>query len=185
MKKRNFLSPMHKATRQIGLFFEERSAGSGLTPQEGHLLTYLRVYAPAPVGDLVRVFGMKGSTMTGTLDRLEGLGFVERRANPDDRRSFMVVLTARGRTQADATQRFVEETERAIARRVSEKDIDGFFAVMQAVEEVTGVTVRPVRPVANRTSSERGAASSEQEAARHEPQREENDDPSSFEPGMD
>jgi DNA-binding MarR family transcriptional regulator len=145
MKKHNFLSPMHKATRQIGLLFEQHAANNNLLPQEGHLLTYLRVYAPAPVGDLVRIFGVKGSTMTSMLDRLERLGLTERAVNPDDRRSFVVTLTAKGKTLADQVQEFVEETERNITRRVSKRDVDGFDAVMKAIAEVTGVIVRPER----------------------------------------
>ncbi|HWS72687.1 MAG TPA: MarR family transcriptional regulator [Thermoanaerobaculia bacterium] len=141
--KRSFLSPLHKSTRQIGLYFEQQASGSGLTPQEGHLLTYLRSYAPAPVGDLVRVFGVKASSMTSILDRLEEEGLIERQLNPDDRRSLIVTLTKRGRTQAAAMQRFVEETEEEIASRLTEKEIDGFFAVMQAIAELTRVEVRP------------------------------------------
>jgi MarR family transcriptional regulator, organic hydroperoxide resistance regulator len=145
MKKHNFLSPMHKATRQIGLHFERRAADSNLMPQEGHLLTYLRVYAPAPIGDLVRIFGVKGSTMTSMLDRLENLGLTERQINPDDRRSFVVSLTSHGKAIADEVQKFVEQTERDISRRVSKRDIEGFDAVMKAIAEATGVIVRPER----------------------------------------
>jgi len=145
MKKQNFLSPMHKATRQIGLHFERRAADSNLSPQEGHLLTYLRVYAPAPVGELVRIFGTKASTMTSMLDRLESLGLTERKLNPDDRRSFMVSLTAHGKSIAEDVQKFVEQTERDINKRVSKRDVEGFDAVMKAIAEVTGVTVRPER----------------------------------------
>ena len=136
---------MHKATRQIVLLFEHHAANHDLLPQEGHLLTYLRVYAPSPVGDLVRIFGVKGSTMTSTLDRLERLGLTERNINPEDRRSFVVTLTAKGRALADEVQQFVEETERNINKRVSKRDIEGFDAVMKAIAEVTGVTVRPER----------------------------------------
>lgn len=136
---------MHKATRQFALHFERRAADSQLSPQEGHLLTYLRVYAPAPIGDLVRIFGMKGSTMTSMLDRLAGLGLIERALNPDDRRSFVVSLTAQGKSVAEEVQKFVEQTERDIGKRVSKRDIEGFDAVMQAIAEVTGVVVRPER----------------------------------------
>jgi len=136
---------MHKATRQLGLHFERRAADSDLSPQEGHLLTYLRAYAPAPIGDLVRIFGMKGSTMTSMLDRLAGLGLTERALNPGDRRSFVVSLTAHGKSVADEVQKFVEQTERDISKRVSKRDIEGFDAVMQAIAEVTGVVVRPER----------------------------------------
>lgn len=154
--KRSFLSPLHKSTRQIGLYFEQQASGSGLTPQEGHLLTYLRAYAPAPVGDLVRIFGVKASSMTSILDRLEAEELIERQLNPDDRRSLVVTLTRRGRTQAAAMQRFVEKTEEEIARRVSADDIDGFFAVMDAIADLTGVEVRPA-PAAAKAPARRAA----------------------------
>jgi len=145
MKKHNFLSPMHKATRQIGLLFEQHAANHDLLPQEGHLLTYLRVYAPSAIGDLVRIFGVKASSMTSMLDRLERLGLTERALNPGDRRSFVVTLTSKGKSLADEVQEFVEETERNISKRVSKRDTEGFDAVMKAITEVTGVTVRPER----------------------------------------
>src|ERR1043166_4605952 len=127
MTKSSFLSPMHRAIRQIGLYFEQRASGSGLTPQEGHMLSYLRSYAPAPVGDLIRVFGIKGSTMTSMLDRLANLGLLERDVNEEDRRSFVVTLTPAGRIAAESMQKFVEQTEKEIGRRVSKRDVEGFF----------------------------------------------------------
>src|SRR5436309_159881 len=63
-----YLSPIHKATRQIGLFLEPRCAALGVSPAEGHLLSYLRSYAPCPIGEVVRVFGIRPSTMTSMLE---------------------------------------------------------------------------------------------------------------------
>ena len=46
-----FLSPIHKASRQIGIYFEEALKGSDQSPFEGHLLSYLRSYAPCALGN--------------------------------------------------------------------------------------------------------------------------------------
>ena len=92
-----FLSPLHKASRQITMYLETRTQELGVSPLEGHVLTYLRKYAPAPVGELVRVFGLKQSTFTSLLDRLERSGLVRRERNPDDRRSLLVHITVQGR----------------------------------------------------------------------------------------
>lgn len=140
-KPLRFLSPLHKATRQIGVWFEEQMDGTGLMPQEGHLLTYLRKYAPCPVGDLVTVFDLRGSTATSVLDRLENRGLITRRMNPDDRRSFLLELTEKGEEMAQRVQIFVNRFEAAMARRVSEEDEKGFQAVIAAVAAVTNVTL--------------------------------------------
>lgn len=135
-----FLSPLHRATRQIGLWFEQRL--TGLAGPEGHLLTYLAPYGPCPVSELVRVFGAKHSTMTSLLDRLETRGLVERQDNPDDKRSYLIALTPKGRKSAARVNVLVEEIEREIGKRVSKRDLAGFQKVMEAVAEATGVIVR-------------------------------------------
>src|SRR3954447_24922878 len=90
------LSPIHRASRQVGLYLESRCSELGVSTPEGHLLSYLASYSPCPVGEIGRVFNLKGSTLTSMLDRLEERGLVERRPNRDDRRSFLVDLAKPG-----------------------------------------------------------------------------------------
>lgn len=136
-----YLSPVHKASRQIGLWFEKQMAGSGLLPQEGHILTYLRKYAPCPVGEVVTVFGLRGSTATSVLDRLEQRTLIARRENPGDRRSYLVHLTPEGKRLAEYAQKFVDQLEKAIGRHVSAEDERGFRAVMSAIAAATDVNL--------------------------------------------
>ena len=137
-----FLSPLHKASRQLSVYLETHTRELGVSPSEGHLISYLRSYAPAPVGELVRVFGMKQSTLTSMLDRLERDGFLRREVNPDDRRSLLIHITDAG---ADLSERLSDQLTRLeaeIRARVSDADMDGFRAVMAAVDEVTRVQLR-------------------------------------------
>ena len=138
----DFLSPLHKASRQISVYLEERSGELGVSPTEGHLLSYLRSYAPAPIGELVRVFGIKQSTFTSMLDRLEEAGLVRREINPDDRRSFLIHITDEGTELADVLNRRLRALEDAIRERIDGRDLEGFRAVMGAIEEVTRVRLR-------------------------------------------
>src|SRR5947209_13727376 len=138
-KPLRFLSPLHKATRQVTVWFEEQMKGTGLIPQEGHLLSYLRSYSPCPVGEIVAVFDLRGSTATSVLDRLEKHGFIHRRMNPEDRRSFLVELTDDGRAMAERAQVYVNRFESAVARRVSKQDEKGMRAVMAAIAAATKV----------------------------------------------
>ena len=95
------------------------------------------------MSELVRVFGVKHSTMTSILDRLEDRGLVERKDNPEDKRSWLVGLTKKGEKTAARVNVLVEEIEREIGRRVSKSDLAGFQRVMEAVAEATKVEVRP------------------------------------------
>ena len=137
-----FLSPLHKASRQITMYLEGHTRELGLSPLEGHVLTYLRKYAPAPVGELVRVFGVKQSTFTSLLDRLERAELVRRELNPDDRRSLLVHITDRGRELTGRLNRVLESLEDEIRARLRRPEVKGFHAVMAAVEDVTHVRVR-------------------------------------------
>jgi DNA-binding MarR family transcriptional regulator len=140
-KPLRFLSPIHKAAREVGVYFERLLGDSGLAPQEGHILSYLRSYAPCPIAEVVTVFGLRGSTATSVLDRLEERGLLARRPNPDDRRSFLIDLTAEGKRVAERVQTYVDALERAIARKITPKEEEGFRAVMAAIHEVTEVTL--------------------------------------------
>ncbi len=137
-----FLSPIHKAGRQVTVHLGKELQGFGLDVAEGHTLSYLRGYSPCPVGELVRVFGHVPSTMTSILDRLEQRGLIERRTNPDDRRSFLVRLTKLGLEVADQISGLLQKLETRIAAAVTEADIAGFRAVMSAIGQVTDVQLR-------------------------------------------
>lgn len=137
-----FLSPLHKASRQISVYLESHTKELGVSPMEGHVLTFLGSYSPTPIGELVRVFGIKQSTFTSVLDRLEEAGFLRREINPGDRRSFLIHITDSGRELAERLNRLLEILEDEIRQRASSRDVKGFHAVMKAVEEVTRVRLR-------------------------------------------
>ncbi len=137
-----FLSPIHKAGRQITVHLARQLKAFGLDSSQGHALSYLRGYSPCTVGELVHVFGHLPSTMTSILDRLEERGLIERRTNPDDRRSFQVELTTAGHEVADQIHGLLETLESQIAAGVGETDVEGFRAVMAAIGKVTDIQLR-------------------------------------------
>jgi len=132
-----FLSPLHKATRLIGDHLGARAESADLSGTEAHLLSYLRSYGPCPISLVVQVFGLRKSTLTGVADRLLERGFLTRKLNPDDRRSFLLGLTAWGRRRADRVRQALDEFEDCIAAQLSEADLAGFHNVMQAITRAT------------------------------------------------
>jgi DNA-binding MarR family transcriptional regulator len=97
----------------------ERAAGYGVQVPEADILFTLRRSGPPYrllPSKLSESLLVSSGTLTNRLDRLEAKGLVERRPNPDDRRSVEVALTERGRELADeAVTEHVENETRMLA----------------------------------------------------------------------
>jgi DNA-binding MarR family transcriptional regulator len=141
-KPLRIVSPVHKATRQIGEYMLEASRALGVEPNEGHLLSYTTLYGPCTVSELGRVFGYRPSTLTGILDRLEEAGLLVREPNAEDRRSFLIRVTPPGADVATALRERLEKMEREVEVRVTPRDMAGFEAVLTAVGNITGIRLR-------------------------------------------
>lgn len=143
MKPLRIISPIHKANRQFQLYLEGRARARGRAGFiGGHLLVYLLSYQPASVGGLCRMTGLKPSTMTSVLDRMEKRDLIDRRPNPDDRRSWLVDLTDEGTKLAKRMRAMVEKFERDVIAELEESDLEGFRRVFEAIDKVTSVKVR-------------------------------------------
>jgi DNA-binding MarR family transcriptional regulator len=96
------------------------------------------------------------SGITSRLDRLEKLGFIERRASPDDRRSLLVVLTAPGRKVIDdaVTAHVANETRLLSGISASErKTLDQVLRVLLRSLEAAESEPGPERAAACRTTA--------------------------------
>ena len=129
-----FVHPVHRATHRIGLYLDDLGE-TGLTQGEAHILAMLADSPPVKVADLHRGLAHKRSTLTSILDRLEHRGFITREVGKTDRRTFLVMLTAKGRNLARRVSRHLLDLERKVVRRVSFADIKGFKNVVSVLED--------------------------------------------------
>jgi DNA-binding MarR family transcriptional regulator len=106
----------------------------GLTQGEAHILALLAYSAPAKVADLHHGLAHKRSTLTSILDRLANRGLITREVGKTDRRTFLIMLTAKGRKLARRVSRHLSALERAVVRRMSAADMKGFNKVVAALE---------------------------------------------------
>lgn len=72
-------------------------AGLGLTPAEARTLAHAARAGAVRQSVLAERIGVEAMTVSGALDRLERVGLIERRTDPDDRRAKRVAITDRGR----------------------------------------------------------------------------------------
>jgi DNA-binding MarR family transcriptional regulator len=81
-----------------------------------------------------RLLVTKGN-VCGVLDRLEALGWVERRADPDDRRANRVYLTGAGRRKVDT---LLPEHDAVVVETLSVLPDTGVKSLRKLLEEVEG-----------------------------------------------
>ena len=67
----------------------------GMTGSQADVLEFLKTQPAqtAPIGDIVGALQVSYATTSGLINRLEKKGLVERLVNPDDQRSFLIVLS--------------------------------------------------------------------------------------------
>lgn len=101
---------IHRATHAIALALAADPALE-VTQAEAHVLAHLHETGEARISELHARFGHRRSTLTSVLDRLEQRKLVERRSDPDDRRSFIIAPTRTGRAAAAAVHRALAAIE--------------------------------------------------------------------------
>ncbi|HEX7066532.1 MAG TPA: MarR family transcriptional regulator, partial [Bacillales bacterium] len=62
------------------------------------------------------------TTMVGYVDLLESLEYVQRTKNPDDRRSYCLVMTEKGKEVLAACSGFLEETELQVLSALNKEE---------------------------------------------------------------
>jgi DNA-binding MarR family transcriptional regulator len=100
-----------------------------------HVLWHLRKGGQTPAA-LLQAFGIQPSTLTGVLDRLETRRLIRRARHPTDRRSVLLVLTPSGRRAATTVRQVLDGFEAQLRQRIGAGDLEGFFAVVGAVDQV-------------------------------------------------
>src|ERR1700704_3603367 len=112
--------PIHRATHRIGLYLAGLRDDT-LSQSEAHILAQL-----ATAAELHRGLAHKRSTLTSILDRLVERGLITRAVGEQDRRTFVITPTARGKRVAKQVHDHLTGLERGIARRVTSDDVRGF-----------------------------------------------------------
>jgi DNA-binding MarR family transcriptional regulator len=112
-----------------------------LSQGEAHILAQLASCAPATIADLHAGLAHKRSTLTSILDRLTERGLITREVGTEDRRTFVINTTAKGRKLAARIHAHLTALEDAVGRHVTPRDVEGFQRVLSAVEAVARETI--------------------------------------------
>jgi DNA-binding MarR family transcriptional regulator len=125
--------------------FAERLKVIDLAPSDAGILRLLRVAAGLSQQELAARLKIHPSRLVAILDNLEKRGFVERRANPDDRRLYSLHLTTGGEEALGNIGKVAREHQEALLAALSKEERDTLAALLLRVADQQGLT-RGVHP---------------------------------------
>lgn len=100
---------------------------------QGRILYVLWQEDNLPIVELSRRTGLAKTTLTGMLDRMEERGFLERTADPRDRRTLRIVLTQKARALNQKYREVSDEMSDIFYENFSGEEIDLFEGLLEKV----------------------------------------------------
>jgi DNA-binding MarR family transcriptional regulator len=119
-----------KANQLAGKFLGQKVAELGVTPVQALALGFLNEEDQITASELGRKTELDSATLTGILDRLETARLIQRRDNPDDRRSILIHLTERGKTVGAEAARLIVEANQEFLRDLTEEERHVLHAII-------------------------------------------------------
>lgn len=154
--------------------FAERLGVVALTPPDAGILRSLRVTAGLSQQELAAKLQIHPSRLVAILDNLEKRGFVERRANPDDRRLYSLYLTGDGEGVLERIGRVAREHQEALLSALDGEERAKLAALLLKVADQQGL-IRGVHPGYQRLGrprrSEAASGANEAQSLGHPPEK--------------
>lgn len=131
---------LSRVTRKVQRYYEHGLSSFGITPVQFYVLSVLWANDGIKFKELAKSLDMDGSTLTGILDRMERLGLVERRDDPEDRRSLLIFLKEKAKLYRQELVALAEKFDREIREKFSEEEFSTFEKVLDKLvtDELTG-----------------------------------------------
>ena len=126
---------IHGLDWRIRKMLDETLDEQGLSNRDWKVLMSLR-WADGTrrsAGELARRAELTSGTMTARLDHLEREGLVRRVGDPNDRRSVLVELTAKGRKKIGQAMGVQGEKEKLLAAALTPKEMEQLNALLRRV----------------------------------------------------
>ena len=122
-------------TRLMRKHFDRRATAFGLTRAQWRALIWLNASEGMNQSELAEQLEMEPIAIGRVIDRLEAAGFVERRADPVDRRSWRLYLTARARAVLDDMQGISQKLRSEAVQGIDAAELKRTILVLEQIKE--------------------------------------------------
>ena len=134
--RRNICFNLGRVMRRVQDYYRQRLAPYGLTPAQFFVFNALWMEDGINFTELADRVSLDNSTLTGIIDRMETSGFVERRQDPENRRSVRVFLTPRARQVGPGILKLADELDVILRRPFSRLQMENFENVLRELADI-------------------------------------------------
>ncbi len=111
-----------KVLQKMEIKFAEGLSPFEINARQYGVLLFIEGNPHCSQKDISEKLQIDRTTMVSHIDHLEGLGYVERTKNPNDRRSYSLLITAKGKDVLDSRWEFLTHTEAEVLAPLSEPE---------------------------------------------------------------
>lgn len=126
-----------RVMRRVYEYYEKRLSPFGLTPPQYFVFNALWMGDGITITELGDRVSLDSSTLTGIIDRMEKNDYVERKPNPNDRRSALVFLTIKAKELAPNILEFADDLDTTLKQPFSKKDMAIFEKILRSLGEAS------------------------------------------------
>ena len=126
---------LSRVMRKVHRYYESNLSQYGITPSQFYVLSAVWEKDGVKFKDLAKSLAMDGSTLTSILDRMERLDLVERRNDPEDRRSILVFLKEKAKQKIAEITYLAEKLDQEIKERFSDEEFATFERVLEKISQ--------------------------------------------------
>ncbi len=102
---------------------------------EGFILGYLNHNASAQPGDISQMMNASTAYVSKVLRGLEDKGLLLRQKDPDDRRKTLLILTLKGKQEADKMEQKVQKAMIAFLKSLGDEDAYNFVQILTRISK--------------------------------------------------
>jgi DNA-binding MarR family transcriptional regulator len=126
---------LHDATRQIRKHFDRRATRLELTRAQWRALKAIGRHEGLSQTELAEYLDMEPIPVGRVIDRLEKTGFVERRADPTDRRRWRLHLLPKAHAVVDEMETIASELREDALRGIPRADLDALMRTLAQMKD--------------------------------------------------
>jgi DNA-binding MarR family transcriptional regulator len=106
----------------------------------GMIILNIDIMEGTPSTQLGPSMGMEATSLSRSLNKLEDLGVIERKADPNDKRKVVIHLTPMGMDSREVAKKVVIDFNEAIFSQFTKKEMHTFFAILKKINKIIDET---------------------------------------------